>query len=146
MPWSIRDKSLKKVSHSSLLWADTAQSVVTGLRLEERGLVPGRDSYVVYITVSRPTLGTNRHPMQWVSENLSLGITRLGGEANGSPVPSSNVKKKLNLYPFSSTRLNGVVLKAKLYFLCYLIYITMECTLRNSHVRCYKTWIHEIIF
>jgi hypothetical protein len=44
-------------------------------------------------TASRPVLGPTHPPIQWVPGALSLGVTRLGCEADHSPPSSAEVKE-----------------------------------------------------
>jgi hypothetical protein len=43
-------------------------------------------------------LGLTRPPIQWVPESLSLGVKRLGREADHSPPSSAEVKERVELY------------------------------------------------
>jgi hypothetical protein len=64
----------------------------------------------LFTTVSRPALGPTQPPIQWVPGVLSLGVKRLGREADHSPPSSTEVK---NAWSYTSTpqiRLYGVVL------------------------------------
>jgi len=60
--------------------------------------------------MSRLALGPNQPPIQWVPGALSLGVKRLGCEADHSPPPSAEVK---NVWSYTSSPpvcLHGVVL------------------------------------
>jgi hypothetical protein len=46
----------------------------------------------LFTTASRPALGHTQPPIQWVPGALSLGVKRLGREADHSPPSSSEVK------------------------------------------------------
>jgi hypothetical protein len=48
--------------------------------------------------VSRTALGPTQPPIQWVPGALSLGLERLGCEADHSPPSISKVKECLELY------------------------------------------------
>jgi hypothetical protein len=64
----------------------------------------------LFTTASRTTLGPTQLPIQWVPEDLSLGVKRLGREADHSPPSSAEVK---NVWSYTSTppiRLHDVVL------------------------------------
>jgi hypothetical protein len=50
-------------------------------------------------TASRPTLGPTQPPIQWIPENLSLGIKRQGCEADHSPPSSAEVEKDGDIPP-----------------------------------------------
>jgi hypothetical protein len=47
----------------------------------------------LFTTASRTALGPTQPPIQWVPEALSLGIKRLGREADHSPPSSVEVKE-----------------------------------------------------
>jgi hypothetical protein len=47
----------------------------------------------LFSTSCRPVLGSTQPPIQWVQEAVSLGVKRLGREANHSPPASVEVKK-----------------------------------------------------
>jgi hypothetical protein len=49
-------------------------------------------------------------PIQWVPGALSLGVRRLGHEADHSSPSSAEVKKCVQLYLHSPVHLHGVVL------------------------------------
>jgi hypothetical protein len=49
-------------------------------------------------TASRTALGPTQPPIQWVPGDLSLGVKRLGSEANHSPPSSAEVKEWVELY------------------------------------------------
>jgi hypothetical protein len=51
----------------------------------------------VFSTSSGPALGPSQPPIQWVPEALSLGVKKLGCEADHSP-PASAQAKKIWLY------------------------------------------------
>jgi hypothetical protein len=76
---------------------------------------------------SRPVLGPNRPPIQWVPEALSLGVKRLGREADHSSPASAEFKKAWSYASTLPVRLHGVVLSLKKY-------IIIKCTTR-SHKR-----------
>jgi hypothetical protein len=61
-------------------------------------------------TVSRTALGPTQLPIQWVLGALSLGVERLGREADHSPLSSAEVTECEKLYIHSPIRLHGVVL------------------------------------
>jgi hypothetical protein len=45
-----------------------------------------------FTTVSRPALGPTQPPIKWVPGALSVGVKRLGREADHSPPSSAEVK------------------------------------------------------
>jgi hypothetical protein len=53
------------------------------------------------MTASRKALGPTQPPIQWVPWALSLGVKRLGREADHSPPSSAEVKECVELYPHS---------------------------------------------
>jgi hypothetical protein len=52
----------------------------------------------LFITVSRTALGPTQLPIQWVPGSISLGIKRLGHEADHSPPSIAEVKECVELY------------------------------------------------
>jgi hypothetical protein len=63
----------------------------------------------LFATVSRTALGPTQ-PIPWVLGALSLGVRRLGREADHSPPPSAEVKNAWNYTSTPSIRLHGAVL------------------------------------
>jgi hypothetical protein len=47
----------------------------------------------LFTTASRTALGPTQPPIQWVPGALSLGVKRLGREADHSPPSSADVKE-----------------------------------------------------
>jgi len=47
---------------------------------------------LLFTTASRPALGSNQPPIQWVSGALTLGVKRSGREADHSPPSSAKFK------------------------------------------------------
>jgi len=64
----------------------------------------------VFTRVSRPALGQNQLPIQWVPGSTSLGIKRRGSEADYSYPSNAEVQECVELSHHSSIRLHGVVL------------------------------------
>jgi hypothetical protein len=64
----------------------------------------------VFTTVSRTSLGPTQPPIQWVPGALSLGVKRLGREADQSPPSSAKVKNAWSYTSTPPTRFHGVVL------------------------------------
>jgi hypothetical protein len=62
-------------------------------RSRGRSSGPSRVKNFRYSISSRPALGSNQLPIQWVPGALSLGIKRQGREADYSPPTSAEVKK-----------------------------------------------------
>jgi hypothetical protein len=52
----------------------------------------------LFTTASTTSLGPTQPPIQWVPEALSLGVKRLGHEADHSPPSSAEVKEWAELY------------------------------------------------
>jgi hypothetical protein len=76
---------------------DSAVAVVTGYRLDDRGVgvpSPGRVKNFVFSTSSTPALRSTQPPIQWVSGAPSSGVKRQGREADHSPAASAEVKKR----------------------------------------------------
>jgi hypothetical protein len=53
---------------------------------------------LLFTTASRTALGPTQPPIQWVPGALSLGVKRLGREADHSPPSSAEVKECVELY------------------------------------------------
>jgi hypothetical protein len=53
----------------------------------------------LFTTASRPALGPTQPPIQWVPGALSLGVKRLGREADHSPPSSAEVKNAWSCTP-----------------------------------------------
>jgi hypothetical protein len=53
---------------------------------------------IFFTTASRPALGPTQPPIQWVPGTLSVGVKRLGREANHSPPSSAEIKECVYLY------------------------------------------------
>jgi hypothetical protein len=64
----------------------------------------------LFSTASRTALGPTQPPIQWVPGALSLGVKRLGREADHSPPSSAEVKKCVELSSTPPISLHGVVL------------------------------------
>jgi len=64
----------------------------------------------IFTAASRPALVSTQPPIQWVPGALSLGVRRLGHEADHSSPSSAEVKKCVQLYLHSPVHLHGVVL------------------------------------
>jgi len=64
----------------------------------------------LFTTMSRPALGPTQPLIQWVPGVISLGVKKLGCEADHSPPPSAEVK---NVWSYISTPpvcLHGIVI------------------------------------
>jgi hypothetical protein len=72
-------------------------------------------SDILFTTASRTVLGPIQPPIQWVQEALSLGVKRLGREADHSPLSSAEVKVCVELYLHSpnTSSWRGAQLKEK---------------------------------
>jgi hypothetical protein len=64
----------------------------------------------LFTIVSRPTLGPKKPPTQWVPGALTLGLKRLGREADHSPPSTIDVKNVCSYTSVPPIRLHGVVL------------------------------------
>jgi hypothetical protein len=65
---------------------------------------------LIFTTASRTALGPTQPPVQWVPGALSLGVKRLGREADHSLPSSTEVKEYVELYLHSPIRFHGMVL------------------------------------
>jgi hypothetical protein len=54
-------------------------------------LTAGRSKILLFTVASRPALGHNQPPFQWVSRAVSSGVKRQGLEADHSPPSSAEV-------------------------------------------------------
>jgi hypothetical protein len=70
----------------------------------------------LFTTASRPALGSAQPPIQWVPGALSLGIRRLGSEANHSPPSSVEVKDA-----WCSVKAQGQVYRCHVYYCCCMV-------------------------
>jgi hypothetical protein len=64
----------------------------------------------LFTTESRPALEPTRPPIQWVPGVISLGVKRLGHEADHSPPSSAEVKECMEVHLHSPSTPYGVVL------------------------------------
>jgi hypothetical protein len=71
---------------------DSSVGIAMGYGLDSRGSIPGRCKIFFFSTVSTLALGPTQPPIQWVPGVLSLGVKRLGREADHSPPSSAEVK------------------------------------------------------
>jgi hypothetical protein len=91
--------------------AGIAQWCSAGLRAGRSGVrVPAGAGNFSLHTASRPALGLNQPPIQWVSGDLSLGVKRPSREADYSPPFSAEIKNAWSSTSTPSIRLHGVVL------------------------------------
>jgi hypothetical protein len=71
-------------------------------RIEVTGVSSHPKNTFTRSTASRTALGPTQPPIQWVAGALSLGVKRLGREADHSPPSSAEVKEWVELYLNSS--------------------------------------------
>jgi hypothetical protein len=66
--------------------------------------------YIIFLftTASRPALGPTQPPIQWVPEPLSLGVKRLGLEAEHSLPSSAEMKNACSYASTHPIRLHGL--------------------------------------
>jgi hypothetical protein len=79
-----------------IMGSGNAVGMVTVYGQEHRGVKsssPGRIKNFHFSISSRPALGSSQPPIQWVPGGLSLGVKRLGREADHSPPTGPEVKK-----------------------------------------------------
>jgi hypothetical protein len=77
--------------------------IALGYGLDDRGSrvrFPAGAGNFLLTTVSRTALGPTQPPIQWVTGALSLGVKRLGREADHSPPSCAEVK---NAWSYTST-------------------------------------------
>jgi hypothetical protein len=65
----------------------------------------------IFTTASRPALGTNQPPIQWVPGAFYLGAKRPSREADHPPPSSAEVKKACSYTSTPTIRLQCVVLR-----------------------------------
>jgi hypothetical protein len=97
----------------------------------------------LFTTASWPVLGPTRHPSQCVPGALSLGVKRLGREADHSPPSTAEVKECVELYLHSPNvpSLRGAQLKVqRQLYLLHLKY-TLNLNLKDSSLS-YKHHIY----
>jgi hypothetical protein len=107
---------------SSALYSQGA-GIALGHGLDDRGFELRQGLGIFFfIPASRPALGPTQPPMQWVPGALSLGVKRLGREADQSP-PSTEVKECVVPYFYSSNTPSwrGAQLKHRVNFTFYLL-------------------------
>jgi hypothetical protein len=71
---------------------DSSVSIATCYGLDGWGSIPGIGKILLSSTVSRPALGTNQPPIQWVQEAIALEVMGQVGKADYSPPSSAEVK------------------------------------------------------
>jgi hypothetical protein len=82
--------------------------------LDDRGFESRYWLGIFHLTsASRTALRPTQPPIQWVPGALSLGIKRLGREADHSPPSSAGGHECLELYLHSPIRLHGALLSLK---------------------------------
>jgi hypothetical protein len=75
---------------------DSSVGITLGYGLDDRGsrvLFPEGAWNFSLATASITAVGPTQPPIEWVSEDLSLGVKRLGREAGRSPPSSVDVKE-----------------------------------------------------
>jgi hypothetical protein len=88
-----------------------ATQILAWYGLDDRGIESRqRLGIFLFTTASRSALGPTQPPIQWVPGVLSLGVKRLGREADHPPPSNAEVKECMELYLHASIRLYGVVL------------------------------------
>jgi len=80
--------------------------------LRHRGSIPGRNSDGTFLlaTASRPTLGPNQPPFQWVPGVLTPEVKWTVREVDHSPPSSADVKNEWSYTSTSPIRPHGLVL------------------------------------
>jgi hypothetical protein len=72
---------------------DSSVGIATRLRAGRSGFDSRKKLGIfLFATVSSPALEPTQRPIQWVPRALSLGVKRLGREADHSPPSSAEVK------------------------------------------------------
>jgi hypothetical protein len=82
---------------------------------------------IPFTTVSKSTLRPTQPPIQCVTEDLSLGVKRLGREVDHSPASSAEVKECVELYLHSPSThlLRGSQLEAQGQIYLYLTHLSL---------------------
>jgi hypothetical protein len=94
----------------------------------------------LFTTVSRMALGPTQTPIKWVPDAISLGVKRLGNEADHSPPSIAEVKECMELYLHSPIMpsWHGAQLKSTGTTLPFT-FTCFYCTyLLTFHTLCYK--------
>jgi hypothetical protein len=115
--------------------AGIAQSVwrlATGWKVRNRIPVCGRD----FPHSSRPTLRLNQHPIQWVLGPFP-GVKRPGCGVDHPPPSSTEVKERVELYLYSTSRPSWPILWWTLPLLCvfaFMYFITQNFCYKVHYV------------
>jgi hypothetical protein len=91
---------------------DSLVGIALGSGLDDWGSrvrFPVEAGNFLFTAASRTALGPTQSPIQWVRGALSLGVKRLGREANHSPPSNAEVKECVELYSTPPVHLHGVV-------------------------------------
>jgi hypothetical protein len=92
---------------------DSSVGIALGYGLDDRDFrvrFPAGDGNFSRHTASRTALRPTHPPIQWAPGALSLGVKRLGREADHSSPSSAEVKECVEIYLHYPIRLHGVVL------------------------------------
>jgi hypothetical protein len=92
---------------------DSSVGIALGYGLDYRGCrvrFPAGLGISLFTTASRTALGPTQPPIQWVPGALSLGVTRMGREADHLPPSSAEVKNAWSYTYTPSIRPHVVVL------------------------------------
>jgi hypothetical protein len=72
---------------------DSLVGLASGYGLDSRGSIPGKGKIIIlFSTASRPALGTNQPPIQWVPGGFSPGVKWQNREPYPSPLSSADVE------------------------------------------------------
>jgi hypothetical protein len=86
----------------------------------------------LFATVSRPAVVPTQPPIQWIPGAVSLGLKRLGREADHSPQSNAEVRNAWSCNSTPPIRLHGVVLNYRDNFT--FIFVIKKITLKASDV------------
>jgi hypothetical protein len=89
------------------MWSwDTSVDITMGHGVKGRGSISNLVKIFLFSAESRPSLGSNQIPIQWVSGKISPGVKRPGRETHHSHSSSAEVKNggATPLLPNTSSR------------------------------------------
>jgi hypothetical protein len=110
------------------LWRHQWYTAVYGL--DNRGFESTqRLGILLFTTASRPALGPNQPPIQWVPGAFSPGVKRPGREADHSPPSTAEVKECVELYlhcPNTPTRRDAQLMHTDNFTFTFIFTVVAE--------------------